>query len=292
VSYSPSVSYEPLNSDFAHLVLYADSDKDRRAELASAFDEVFQQFKDLEEVEIESARNQLLEYRIGSLAPPPEVQKFMKVQRAAMDWILGNEYEPWESSVSQLNSVTIEDVSSIVRSILANAIFALPKGARLSPGFGTRAPISTATAVQGRRVKHLDSPIRREVLVYGPEGVSLLWQDGSHYTVRFSELAAVLYYKDGALQLIGSDAASIVVEPTLWRSGQGICNEILKQVPAQLRIDQGSRPADSIPVPTTTAWQRFRAETKGLPYWVWIIIANCIWIIFSLILSIISHNMK
>ena len=43
----------------------------------------------------------------------------------------------------------------------------------ISPGFGTKAPISTATAVQGRKAKRLDSPIRREELVYGPDGVSL-----------------------------------------------------------------------------------------------------------------------
>ena len=53
VSYAPSVSYEPLNLELAHLVLYADSDKNRRKELANAFDEVIQQFNVLEEEELE-----------------------------------------------------------------------------------------------------------------------------------------------------------------------------------------------------------------------------------------------
>ena len=53
VSYAPTVSYAPLNSDIAHLVLYADSDQNRRAELANAFGKVFQQLNVLEDEEME-----------------------------------------------------------------------------------------------------------------------------------------------------------------------------------------------------------------------------------------------
>ena len=258
VSYAPSVFYDPLNSDIAHLVLYADSDKDHRAELANAFGEVFQQLNVLEHAEIESARNQILELRIGSLAPSPADRKVMDVQRAAMSWILGDEYESLESGARHLNSVTIEDVSSFASRIQENVMFALPGGAKLLPGFGKMAPASIAPVVQGRWAKHMDSPVRREKLVYGSDGVSLLQPDGSHHTVRFSELAAVLSYEDGGVHLIGSDAAYLMVEPTLWRDGQSICSMVREQVPEQLLIDQGSSPADTIPKPTTTTWQRFR----------------------------------
>ena len=101
----------------------------------------------------------------------------------------------------------------------------------------------------GRRIKHRDLPIRAEVLFYGADGVSFHGSDGSQLTARYSELAAVLCYPDGALQLISSEAASLMIEPTLWPSGQGICNEILEHVPQQLRIDQGSRPAEASPCP-------------------------------------------
>ena len=263
VSYSPSVAYEPLNFDLAHMVLYANSDKSRREELAKAFDEVFQQLSVLAEGELEFVRDQMLEHWNGSLALQPADRKIMEVQRAAREWILGSEYEPLESAASQLNAVTAEDVSAFAHTLQESVIFALPVAARIWPGFGTPASVSTASAVQGRRIKHLDSPIRGEVLVYGADGVSFHGSDGSQLTARYSELAAVLCYPDGALQLISSEAASLMIEPTLWPSGQGICNEILEHVPEQLRIDQGSRPAESIPMPTTTAWQRFRARIKG-----------------------------
>ncbi len=79
-----------------------------------------------------------------------------------------------------------------------------------------------------------------------------------------------------------------MIEPTLWHSGQHICNEILEHVPEQLRIDQVPRPAESIPMPTTTAWQRFRARIKGLPSWSVIVI----WIVFALILAIMRYFME
>jgi zinc protease len=260
VSYAPTVYYEPLNADIAHLVLYADSDQNRRAELANVFDEVFQQLNILEHEEMASARNRILDRWIGSLIPPPADLYVMELQRSAMDWILGNEYESLETQASQLNLVTVEEVASFARGVQANAMFALPGGAKLLPGFGTMVPGSMAPVVQGHRAKNMDSPIRREELVYGPDGVSVVWPNGSHGTIRFSELAAALSYEDGCVQLIGYDATWVAVEPSLWRDGPGICRQIRAHIPEHLLIDQGTRAADVIPKPTTTAWQRFRAR--------------------------------
>jgi hypothetical protein len=260
VSYAPSFFYDPLNSEIAHLVLYADSDKNRRAELANAFGEVFQEFNTIEDAEIESVINQFVERFTGPLAPPPADRKVIEVQRAAMAWILGHEYESLEYVASQYNAVTVEEVASFGSYVQANAMFALPGEARLLPGFGKMAPVSIAPVVRGPWAIHMDSPVRPEKLVYSPDGVSLLLPDGSHYTVRFSELAAALCYEDGGVHLIGSDAVSIMVEPTLWRDGQNISSRIREQVPEHLRIDRGPRPADTIPKPTTTAWQRFREK--------------------------------
>jgi hypothetical protein len=260
VSYAPSFFYDPLNSEIAHLVLYADSDKNRRAELANAFGEVFQELNTIEDAEIESVINQFVERFTGSLAPPPADRKVIEVQRAAMAWILGHEYESLEYVASQYNAVTVEEVASFGSYVQANAMFALPREARLLPCFGKMAPVSIAPVVRGPWAIHMDSPVRPEKLVYSPDGVSLLLPDGSHYTVRFSELAAALCYEDGGVHLIGSDAVSIMVEPTLWRDGQNISSRIREQVPEHLRIDRGPRPADTIPKPTTTAWQRFREK--------------------------------
>jgi len=264
VSYAPSVFYDPLNADTAHLVLYADSDRDHRAELSNTFGEVVKGLGEIDESEVETARRQIREYWTGTLAPPPADRMVLEAQRAAVDWILGKEYESLELIATQLLAVTAGDVSTFGGDVQAMAMFALPGEAAWRPWFGKQAPISTVSAVQGRETLSIDAPIRRERLVHGPDGVSMLFPNGSHCTVRYSELAAALHYDDGCVCLIGSDAATVTVEPMLWHDGQNVCRTIRERVPAQLLLDQHSRPANAIPKPTTTAWQRFRARlTQG-----------------------------
>ncbi len=84
--------------------------------------------------------------------------------------------------------------------------------------------------------------------------------DLSHVSVRYSDLAAALYFDDGCVQLIGSDAIWRNFEPTLWRNGQKHCRSILERIPVYLLQAQVSRPADAIPKPKTTLWQRLYAS--------------------------------
>lgn len=259
VSYAPAVIYEPLNSDTAHLILYADSDKARRPELANAFGELFKGLDAFEEAEVAASRSQILEHWTGSLAPPLADQGLLEVQRAVMDWIMGKEFEPVAQNAAELETVTVEDVAAFGRTVQATAMFALPSGVTLRPGFGKPAPTSLANRVQGRETAHMDAPIRREKLVHSPDGVSVLGAKGLHWTVRYADLAAALCYEDGAVCLIGPDAAFVVVEPTLWREGPRICRQIREHIPQHLRLDQPPRPAEAIPKPTTTLWQRLRA---------------------------------
>lgn len=259
ISYAPSVFYDHLNADTAHLVLYADSDRKHRKELTKVFGEVFEELGEVEESEVEAAQENIREHWTGDLAPPPTELMVLEAQRAAMDWILGKKFESIETIEAELSSVTVDDVSAFSSEMKATAMFALPGEALLGPRFGKRALISTSPAVQGRVTQSVDAPIQRQRLVHGPDGVSVLYPDGTHCTVRYSDLAAALYYEDGGVCLIGLDAVTITVEPTLWRGGQSVCHKIREQVPKHLVLDQSSRPASAIPKPTTTVWQRLRA---------------------------------
>ena len=262
ISYAPSVFYEPLNADTAHLVLYADSETAHRVELVNIFGEIFEGLGDIEDAEVEAARSKIIEHQLGSLAPSPADISVLEVQRAAMDWIMGGKFEPLETFSAQYRSVTAGDIAKLVGDMQTTAMFVLPAEVPVLPCFGRRLSVSKGPAVNGQTVINLDAPIIQEQLVYGPNGVSYLWPNGSHSTVRYSDLAAVLCYKDGGIRLIGTDAATIMIEPTIWRDGQSICLNICKQVPAQLLIDQPARPENIIPKPTTTHWQRFRARLK------------------------------
>jgi hypothetical protein len=50
------------------------------------------------------------------------------------------------------------------------------------------------------------------------------------------------------VRLIGSDAATVMVEPTLWQDGRDACYRIMQRVPADLLIAYPARPAQAIPV--------------------------------------------
>ncbi len=263
VSYAPMVSYDPLGTDIAHLVLYGDSDKDHRAELTRAFGEVFEALGKVDVSEVDTARQQIRELMTGALAPQPADQMMMDVQRAAVDWIFGREYETTEALEAELSSVTAGDVSKIGSDLQGTTMFAVPGEAVIEPWMGKRALISTGSAVKGLVFLSIDAPVRQERLVSAPGGVSIVFPDGSHWTVRYSELAGAPYYEDGCITLIGADATALTIEPTLWRNGHSVCRNIRERVPKHLLLAQGARPADAIPKPRTTGWQRLRATLTG-----------------------------
>ncbi len=262
VSYSPWISYEPLNADSAHLVLHADSAPDRRPELSDAFGETFEKLAEFDDAEVDAARKLYRETTTGSLAPPLSDRLVTEVQRAALDWLLGREFESMECIAEEAQSVSTADVAAFASELQQTSIFAVPGGAIIRPWMGTKAPKSIGPAVKGREAPGVDAPIQRARLVYGPDGVSLKWPDDSHLTVRYSELAAALHYEDGCMFLVGSDATALNIEPTLWRNGASICREIYAQIPDQLIVEQGIRPANEIPKPKTTAWQRLWATVN------------------------------
>ena len=259
LSYAPSVFYDHLDLNTAHLILFADSEKERRKKLANLFGEIFSDLSIIDANELEEARNQILEQYIGFLAPQDDNRKMIEIQRAAMDWIMGDEFESMESIADHYKSVTLDDVTAFTRSVQATAIFALPGEASLLPVFGKQAISSIVAPVQGRKTTHRDSPVRPEKLIYGPEGVSIVRPKGPLHTVRYSDLAAAICFPDGGIHLVGNDSTAIMVEPNLWRGGEAICRKIREQVPAWLIIDEPARSEKAIPKPSTTAWQRFIA---------------------------------
>lgn len=265
VSYAPSVLYDPLNADFAHVVLYADSDKDRRVELGDAFGKVFDGLTKVEDAEVEAAQRQLLDHWTGPLAPPPGELALREVQRAAMDWLFEREPESLEQLVAEMATVSAADVEAVGRDVQLAAILAMPSEALIRPWIGEKAPISVDKAVAGREIRSRGARAKRERLVHAADGVGVRSDDGSQVTVRYSQLAAALTYEDGCVCLIGYDGAMVTVEPTLWRNGARVCREILERVPDDLLLDRGSRSMDAIPKPSARALRRSRPS--GVAVW-------------------------
>jgi hypothetical protein len=270
VSYAPRFSYEHLDADIAHLVLHADSDPARRVELAEAFGEVFEGLKEFDDAEIEAAKVQAHERWVGSLAPPQDQLALVEVNRAAVDWIHGREFRPFEALDADAQSVTAAGLAAFSGEIQRSAMFALPSKLPILPWIGEWVSASSAPLVQGRRIRSIQAPVEHELLIHGSDGVSVLWPNGWHISVHYAELAAALHFEDGGVRLIGRDSSSVVVEPTLWHNGARVSREILERVPEDLLLNLGFRPAEAIPKPTTTALQRMfstrpRRKPMSLP---------------------------
>lgn len=260
LSYSPSVIYDPLNAETAHLILYADSEMNRRAELVDAFSDVFEGFQDVSDLEVESTRKEFLDHMTGPLAPPPNDLAVAEIQRFAMDWLLGKEFETVDSLAAGYHALTATDITAFFSEVKQTSLAALPGQATYKEWAGERAPNSLAPRVKGREVKSVDYPIERIKLIHGPDGVSLKFPDASYHTVRYQDLAGAIHYDDGGVALIGNDATWLTIEPTLWRKGRSVAKSILEHVPVDLLLDHGERSASQIPKPQTTAWQRFIAS--------------------------------
>jgi hypothetical protein len=262
VSYSPTVFYNPLNADIAQLGLYADSEVSRRAVLAKAFGEVFEKLTEIDENEVEVARKFYLDHLTGPFAPPLAEQLVIEVHRAAEDCSTENYMETLDQLAERACSVNADMVRTFWQVARENTMFAVPGKTIIQPCMGEMSLISSGEAVEGRKILPVDAPIQTEWLMVGPDGVSIKFTIDSHLTVRYANLVAALHFDDGCLQLVNSDSLWMLIEPTLWRNGAKVCEEIRGRIPAHLILEQGPRDQEAIPKPKTTAWQRLRASLK------------------------------
>ena len=110
---------------------------ERNWELFSSFSPEIQskiRLGEIEASELEAARYQVLESWTGALGPSPADRVVAEAQRAAMDWILGVDYQPIEFHAAELKSVTPDDVVAFHGEMASTALFALPSGASLHTG--------------------------------------------------------------------------------------------------------------------------------------------------------------
>lgn len=253
------MDYQPLDANTAHIVLYADSETGRRAELADAFEEIVEELTEFDQAELATAQQELHEQYVGSLAPPPDAMALYEVARTAVDWLYGREYDDFDKLDIDCQSVALADVAEFAHDVQKTWIYALPSKGPLRASIGGNLSVPPYPAMQGRAVQSVDARNRRERLVNTREGVSLVWPDGSHRTVRYDELAAAICYQDGCVGLISRDGFSVSVEPTLWPSGQQVCRQIRDRVPAHLLLNHGARPDEIIPKPPPSIWRRIKS---------------------------------
>src|SRR5512142_24936 len=109
-----------------------------------------------------------------------------------------------------------------------------------------QAPTHSRRAVAG--VAWPDASDPDSSLVIGTDGVSAVGPDGP-VTVRFADCTAMLAWADGGRRLIGADAMTVTVEPTLVPIGASTLTAIDAAVDPEKIIELAERDEEDIPQP-------------------------------------------
>jgi predicted Zn-dependent peptidase len=166
----------------------------------------------------------------------------------AFDLLLGLPVVPSDALVDELTAVTAASVHAVAEAASESALLMIPRGLTADWTRFTAAPTASEHVVGG--VAHVRLGTTGERLVIGAEGISRTRADGATTTVLFDECVALLAWPDGSRELIGADALSVLIEPTLYRHGDRLAVD--ERVPAGVRLEQPARDPRRIPVP----WRR------------------------------------
>ncbi|AGZ43879.1 insulinase family protein [Actinoplanes friuliensis] len=175
----------------------------------------------------------------------------------AFSLLTGDRQVPVDELAGELRKVTVADVHEVALEAFGSALLMVPEGRSADWAGFTEAPTTSDRAVSGTVYPHLENGAVR--LMVGPEGVSVAGiQDV--VTVRYDQCACVLGWPDGRRMLIGTDAVTVAVEPTMFGGAAAALPFIDAALPAQLRVVMPARDPQSIPQPDP---QRHHAAVAG-----------------------------
>jgi zinc protease len=149
--------------------------------------------------------------------------------------------------LADLDAVTVADVHAVAQEVWGSALLMVPEGRRADWAGFAEAPTTSTETVDGARIGSRQS--ERLGLHLSSRGVSRTL-DGMPTTVTFNEVAAMMAWPDGARRLIGEDAQTVHVEPTLWDLPADVLAQIDAAVLPPKVIVMPAREPNQIPQPT------------------------------------------
>jgi predicted Zn-dependent peptidase len=231
-SYTATTSYDTRSDGFAIVTALADALPEKRAAALGGFIDVLAKLRvgRVEQPDVDAVLAKAME----SLKHPELAAA--RLPGCAVNLLTGQPNKTVEEMRSDLRATTAGEVHQVAVEAMSTALLMVPQGLRADWAGFTAAPDQSPGAVPGNRF--LSREEDGTSLVIGAEGVSLVVAAGAR-TVRFADCAVALAWPDGARQLIGYDAISLGIEPTLFTAQ-----------PADLAaIDGGLDPAVVVPMP-------------------------------------------
>jgi zinc protease len=256
LSYIASADYHPRGDGHAVITALADALPEKQDAVLGGFIDILAKLRvgRIEQADIDA----VVTRKSGAL--DNDESSAARLPSAAFALLTGDPHPPAEELAVELKSVTAGDVHEVALEALGSALLMVPDGRSADWAGFERAPSTSGAAVTGAAYRSLEGDDLR--LVVGPEGVSLV-AARNMVTVRYDQCAAVLGWPDGRRLLIGHDAVTVGVEPTMFAGARAALPVIDAAVPAHLRVVMPARDPSAIPQPDPAAHHRTGSPRPG-----------------------------
>ena len=245
LSYTAAASYDPRGDGFAVITALADALPEKQDGVLGGFVDVLAKLRvgRIDEADVAAV--------VGKATEPLTTAEVdaARLPGAAFNLLTGHPLRSSDELAQELKAVTVDEVHAVTGVALESALLMTPYGRTADWAGFVAAPTGSTEAVRGTTYQGLGDMSTR--LVVGESGISLVPKEGDPNTVRFDQCVVMLAWPDGARQLIGADAISVRIEPTLYRGSTAL--SIDAQVPPGVRVDLPARDPDQIPSPETSA---------------------------------------
>jgi zinc protease len=267
LSYTVQTDYELRDDDSVVLTALADATAEKQSAVLGGFVDVLAAMRigRIDPADVTAVINRA----VSALEQADD--KGGRLVGQAFNVLAGRPVRGLEEMIEETRGVTHADVVRVAATAYANGLLQTPEGSSADWAGYTAAPTSSEQLITGQEYLSPNSasaaaiaaaaaagtaPPKRNRIIIGPEGVSHAIGE-EIATVRFDACAAMLCWPDGARQVIGLDAISVAVEPTLYVGLPAAISWLDAQVPAHLRVEMPARDPKRIPQPPKPAARPF-----------------------------------
>ncbi|PZG02389.1 insulinase family protein [Micromonospora deserti] len=245
LSYTTTAGYDPRGDGYATLRALADAPAEKQDAVLGGFVDVLAKLRvgRIEQGDLDACVAKREDF-LGTA----EVDA-ARLPSYACNVLTGERNLTVDEHRAELKAVTVADLHQVAQEAMSTALLMAPEGHPADWAGFVEAPTRSAGTVTGTAYRERDGDGELRI---GADGVSYVGPGGP-LTVRYAECAVLLAWPDGARQLIGHDAISMRVEPTLFDLHPEALRFVDDRVGAGRRVDLPARSPEQIPQPQPAA---------------------------------------
>jgi predicted Zn-dependent peptidase len=239
-SYAVAAAYVPRDDVYATITALADALPEKQDAVLGGLLDVLTALRlgRFDADDLETLRDKAM----TSLERPEAVKAMLFTE--AVDMLYGRRRASLSDFRADLAAVTVEDLRDVAVQAMGTMLLQVPRGERADWAGFAEAPMWSEQQADGGEFPSLQNEDLK--LILGYDGVTMVSPHGV-LTVRYEECVLMQCWPDGARRLIGADAVSVSIEPTLYDVPAENIAGIDELVPDDVKAWQPARSPDRIP---------------------------------------------